>query len=309
MTDPNGASVKAAYPGMAVTVSGWKELPGAGDEVLQGTEANVKRALGNRVRKLEIEEELRDAEAINVRRQQEREERLREMSEPGSSGDVAVEDAAQGVEDERKELRLVVKADVSGSVEAVVGAMEGVRSKKATVKVISTGVGPVTESDVMMAKAVDGTPPLVLPDERAYIDVFAPAGMVVAFSVDAPRAVETIAAQNHVLVYSSSIIYRIMDEIKARLIALLPVIVEKKVTGEATVLQLFDIHLKGKKIKKIAGCRIANGLAEKAKGARIVRAGEIVHEGTYFSSFPCMPDSLLIRARSSLQASWTLYDI
>ncbi len=71
-----------------------------------------------------------------------------------------------------------------------------------------------------------------------------------------------------------------MEDVQQRVIALLPTIKETKVTGEATVLQLFDIHLKTKQLKKIAGCRVINGIVEKAKSARIVRDGSVIHEGT-----------------------------
>ncbi len=70
-----------------------------------------------------------------------------------------------------------------------------------------------------------------------------------------------------------------MDDVTARVIELLPPIIEKRVTGEAAVLQLFDIHLKGKKITQIGGCRVTTGVVEKSKLARVVRDGEVVHEG------------------------------
>ena len=104
-------------------------------------------------------------------------------------------------------------------------------------------------------------------------------GVVVAFSVNTPRPIESLAVGSGVPILSSTIIYRLMDDVKERVIALLPVTMEKKVTGEANVLQLFDIHLKGKKIMKVAGCRITNGLVEKNKMARLVRGGETIHEG------------------------------
>lgn len=72
-----------------------------------------------------------------------------------------------------------------------------------------------------------------------------------------------------------------MDEIRDRVIALLPVITETKVTGEATVLQLFDIQVKAKQTKKVAGCRVINGVLEKAKFARVVRDGTVIHEGIF----------------------------
>ncbi|KDQ60661.1 hypothetical protein JAAARDRAFT_124015 [Jaapia argillacea MUCL 33604] len=249
MTSTAGATIKSAVPGDAVTVSGWKELPTAGDEVLSGSEADVKKALANRIRKAEVESSLVDLEAINEHRRLEREKRGVEVE-----SDAPPEVVVQGP----KELRLVIKADVSGSAEAVVGAVQGIGNDKAVVKIISSGVGEVTESDIMMAKASGA--------------------MVVAFSVRIPRSVESTANQNHVPVYQTSIIYSLMDDIKQRIISLLPVTVEKRVTGEATVLQLFDIHLKGKQIKKIAGCRVVNGLVERGKLARVVRNGEVIHE-------------------------------
>ncbi|KAG2133839.1 hypothetical protein BD769DRAFT_1353689 [Suillus cothurnatus] len=252
MSDSSGAPVKAAYPGMAVTVSGWRSLPGAGDEVVQGSEGDVKKALANRVRKKEVETVLIDAEAINIARAAER-ERVRKEEDKS-------QDMKNTLDGGPKELRLVIKGDVSGSVEAAVGALEGIGNKKARVKVVSTGVGDVMESDVMMAKAAEG--------------------IIVAFSVNTPRSVESTAAQNHVPIYSSKIIYRIMDEVRDRVTALLPCTYETKVTGEATVLQLFDIQLKGKMTKKIAGCRVSNGTIEKSKGARVVRNGQVIYEGS-----------------------------
>jgi translation initiation factor IF-2 len=154
---------------------------------------------------------------------------------------------------------LVVKGDVSGSVEAVVGALQGIGNKDAVVKVVTTGVGDVSESDVMMAKAAEG--------------------MVVAFSVNTPRAVEGIAASNNIPLYSSTIIYRVMEEIRNRVIALLPPVIEQKVTGEANVLQLFDIHIKSRHTKQVAGCRVINGLVEMSRHGRVVRDGITIHEG------------------------------
>lgn len=159
LTSPAGQSVKEACPGDAVVVSGWKELPGAGDEVLSGTESEIKKALANRARKAEIETTLQDVDAINSSRREERERREEEQqakrNHPRGVQNGVVE-AEKPEEDGRKELRVFVKGDVSGSVEAVAGAIQGIGNHKASVKVIATGVGDVTESDVMHAKAVDG---------------------------------------------------------------------------------------------------------------------------------------------------------
>lgn len=79
----------------------------------------------------------------------------------------------------------------------------------------------------------------------------------------------------------SNVIYRLMDEVKAGVIDLLPRVIEKRVTGEAAVLQIFEIHLKAKQTMKVAGCRVTNGLVEKNKKARVLRNGETVHDGQH----------------------------
>ena len=152
MLDSSDKIVKAAYPGMAVTVTGWKSLPNAGDEVLQGTEANVKRALTNRERKVDLEATMEDLEAINDQRRLERDRREAEAAEKVSGKPIDHHQAEQGP----KELRLVVKGDVSGSVEAVVDALQCIGNKQARVKIVSSGVGDVTESDVLRAQAAQG---------------------------------------------------------------------------------------------------------------------------------------------------------
>jgi translation initiation factor IF-2 len=151
MTDSTSATVKTALPGMAVTVSGWKSLPKAGDEVLQGTEAEIKKAIANRLRKAEIESSLADVEAINSSRRQERVRRTLEL-EYGEDDKSLLPEENTGP----KELRLIIKADVSGSAEAAVGALQGIGNKEAVTRIISSGVGDISESDVMMAKAVGG---------------------------------------------------------------------------------------------------------------------------------------------------------
>ncbi|KAH7869691.1 initiation factor 2 [Lentinula edodes] len=253
MNDSNGKPVKVATPGMAVTVSGWKSLPTAGDDVLQGSETNIKKAIANRERKAEIDSSLADVEAINQTRRQEREKRELELQ---SGKDAAAAD--EQTEDGPKELRLIIKADVSGSAEAVVGALQGIGNDVATTKVISSGVGDITDTDVTLAQTAGG--------------------MIVAFNVNASKQVQVAAAQKNVIILSSGIIYKLMDDVQEHVIKLLPVIIEKKITGEAQVLQIFDIQAK-KQVVKVAGCRVTNGTVERSKQARVIRNGETVHEG------------------------------
>ncbi|KAJ3863882.1 hypothetical protein EV359DRAFT_42207 [Lentinula novae-zelandiae] len=253
MNDSTGKPVQIATPGMAVTVSGWKSLPTAGDDVLQGSETNIKKAIANRERKAEIDLSLADVEAINQSRRQDREKRELELQ---LGKDAAAAD--EQTEDGPKELRLIIKADVSGSAEAVVGALQGIGNDVATTKVISSGVGDITDTDVTLAQTAGG--------------------MIVAFNVNASKQVQVAAAQKNVIILSSGIIYKLMDDVQEHVIKLLPVIIEKKITGEAQVLQIFDIQAK-KQVVKVAGCRVTNGTVERSKQARVIRNGETVHEG------------------------------
>lgn len=89
-----------------------------------------------------------------------------------------------------------------------------------------------------------------------------------------------MANQHGIHVYTSNIIYSVLDHVKDRVIDLLPKILEKRVCGEANVIQTFDIQGKGKSIVKVAGCRVSNGVIEKDKRVRVLRNSQIVHEGT-----------------------------
>ncbi|KAG9318328.1 translation protein [Chiua virens] len=103
--------------------------------------------------------------------------------------------------------------------------------------------------------------------------------IIVAFSVGVPRAVRASASQNHVLIHTSNIIYRVIDDVRDRVISLLPCSYETKVTGEATMLQIFDIQIKGSS-KRIAGCRVTNGILQRSSPIRVLRGEAMVYEGS-----------------------------
>jgi len=152
MTDSTGSPVKTAIPGMAVTVSGWKELPGAGDEVLDGSEQDVKKAVANRQRKAEEHAMMVDIDAINIQRRLNREQREREDAD---------QQQLEITPETKKphELLLVIKGDVSGSVEALVSAVQPIGNESASVRIVHTGVGEVTDSDILLAKTSESEIP------------------------------------------------------------------------------------------------------------------------------------------------------
>lgn len=276
MTDSNGKVVKNAYPGMAITVAGWKEVPKAGDEVLQGKESDIKKAIVNRLKRLELASVVEDAEAINIQRREEKERRQHEQI-AAEAGSTVIAKPAVSLDGGPKQLCLVIKCDVTGSIEAVVGALEGIGNNKASVKIVRASVGDVVESDILFAKACEG----ILYFTYYIITLIKHCvGTIVAFSVTVPRPIQALATTNRVSILSSNVIYRLMEDVKERVVALLPPIIEHHVTGEATVAQLFDIHLKRKEILKVAGCKVTNGILEKNKKVRVIRDGKTIHEST-----------------------------
>ncbi|KAG8829277.1 hypothetical protein FRC17_006847 [Serendipita sp. 399] len=268
LTDSNGKSVKSVSPGSAVSISGWKDLPNAGDEVIQGTEDEIKRAVVNRKRNHDLASLVDDVNAINEKRRLERDQREQELKEAEDAlraGRVAKANVARLSEvdpqedDTVKTLRLLIKADVSGSSEAVAGALEGIGNDKAKTKIVQYSVGNVTEGDVALAKAAEAT--------------------IIAFGVQIPKSVVQIANMQSVPLISSNIIYRVMETVREKVAGLLPPIVEHRVVGEASVQQMFEIDLKGKKTLKVAGCRVTNGTLEKNKPIRLMRNGATIHDG------------------------------
>ncbi|WVQ94490.1 hypothetical protein IAU59_001569 [Kwoniella sp. CBS 9459] len=276
MQDDKGKAIREALPGTPVSITGWKELPSAGDELLEAVkgEDEAKKAVNNRKRDEERKRLMADVEQINAKR---REERLRleaeaaaaEAAENGVTGEGADGEAGaagRAKEDERKMLRLVIKADVSGTVEAVVGSLEHIGNKEAGVKIIHTGVGDVTESDVALAQASDAT--------------------VIGFNVSAARSIQTSARSSNVPLQLESVIYRLIDSVRSSVAGLLPPKIEYSVKGEASVIQLFEINVKRKLMKTIAGCRVNNGIIDRNQGVRVLRGkdeqGErkVVYEGT-----------------------------
>jgi translation initiation factor IF-2 len=104
-------------------------------------------------------------------------------------------------------------------------------------------------------------------------------GTVIAFSVPVPRSATVAAGMHNIPIFSSKIIYQVVEDVRQRVANLLPTEYEKRVSGEASVLQIFDLKLSGGRTKTIAGCRVTKGIVEKNKKAQVVRRGEVIHEG------------------------------
>ncbi|KAG0173060.1 hypothetical protein DFQ28_009980 [Apophysomyces sp. BC1034] len=285
MTDHTGRPVKEAPPGMPVKVIGWKDVPSAGDEMLQAPDENTaKTVIDNRVTRHQRDQQLRDLEVINEKRRQQRElleqERTVEKAyqkemmlfqrginstAPESLGkrlsavQAALREEEGDGQEEMREFRAVVKGDVSGTVEAVVDCLGGLQNKQIRVKVVQSGVGNITEGDVQLAAACEGH--------------------VIGFNVKADKKIKAEASRQGVEVRSYSVIYKLLEDVKEQLSDILPPIITTQVVGEASVLQLFDISVKGRETKAIAGCRVTNGTISRNGRVRVVRDKDTIWEG------------------------------
>ncbi|RIA84033.1 hypothetical protein C1645_785046 [Glomus cerebriforme] len=281
MTDEKSQIVKNALPGTPVKITGWKELPIAGDEVIQATDEELaKIVVANRELKRSRDQQLKDLEVINEKRRQRKQELETQranfrsfkkevwMFHQGLLKEYPI--AKQNINEEKpssdtnireiKELNVVVKADVSGTSEAVVDALHGLGNKEVRVNVVDSGVGDITESDIHMANIAKA--------------------IVLGFNVKADKKVQLQARVDNVDMKFFKVIYHLLDEVKEQLSKLLPPILEKHVTGEATILQIFRINVKGKEFKSVAGCRVTNGAIFKNQKVRILRNNNQIWEGS-----------------------------
>jgi translation initiation factor IF-2 len=163
--------------------------------------------------------------------------------------------AAKGA-GEAKFLPLVVKSDVQGSVEAIAAALSQLSTSEVKAQVLHAGVGGVTQSDIILARA-SGAP-------------------IIAFNVRATAEARDMAKRDGVEIRYYSIIYNIIDDIKAAMSGLLPPTLRENFLGYAEILEVFNIT----KVGKVAGCRITEGKVLRGNKVRLLRDNVVIHEGT-----------------------------
>jgi len=243
--DDRGEKVEEVPPGMPAEVQGFSGVPDAGDEFL-------------------VLEDERKAKQIAMMRQQ----KLREAGMARISR-VTLEKLYQQVRDGAvKELKMVLKADVHGSIEALAKALSELGTKDIKVSMIHAGLGEVSENDIMLASASDA--------------------IVVGFNVRANPKALALAEAEQVDVRYYDIIYNLLQDIHAALEGLLEPIVEEKVMGRAEVRQVFSIT----KVGTIAGCMVLDGKLERNSLARVVRKGKVVSEGGKINSLKRFKDDV-----------------
>jgi translation initiation factor IF-2 len=232
MTDDRGKQLSTAGPATPVEVLGLAELPAAGDVFYEVTDQRKAQEVAGARKKPGAPSA---APAAGLRG-------LDQLQALMQSGDV-------------QELRLVVKADVQGSVEALQGALADLGTEKVKVNVIHTGVGGITENDVMLASASDA--------------------IVLGFNVRPQGKASSTAKKEGVEIRTYNVIYEAIDDVKAAMKGLLAPKVVQADLGKAEVRQTFGIP----KVGTIAGCMVLEGKINRGARARLVRDGVVVWEG------------------------------
>ncbi len=234
MLDENGTPVKEAEPSKPVEVLGFQGTPEAGDRVAV------------------VENEARAREIVDYRQRQKREKATVNLA--GARG--SLEQMMNRLQESgRKEFPLVIKGDVQGSVEAIVGALEKLGTDEVAARVLHGAVGGITESDVTLASA-----------SRAPI---------IGFNVRANKQAREAAEQEGIEIRYYNIIYDLVDDIKAAMSGLLSPERRETFLGNAEILEVFNIS----KVGKVAGCRVTEGNVERGAEVRLIRDNVVIHEG------------------------------
>jgi translation initiation factor IF-2 len=234
LINDKGERIKEAAPSVPVEVLGLNGTPEAGDVL------NV------------VETEAQAREIAEYRESAAKEKR----ATAGAATTLDQLLAKAKADQTMSELPILVKADVQGSAEAIVQAMEKIGNDEVRVRVLHSGVGAITESDISLAEA-SGAP-------------------VIGFNVRANTSARNAANQKGVEIRYYSVIYDLVDDVKAAASGLLSAEVRENFIGYAQIKDVFKVT----KVGKVAGCLVTEGIARRSAGVRLLRDNVVVHEGT-----------------------------
>ena len=230
LKNDKGQNIVEAGPSMPVEVTGISEVPSAGDKFMA----------------FESEKQAKDIAASRALRAKEADSNFSGMS---------LDDLFGRIKEGQKEIKVVLKADVNGSLEAVRNALEKIDVEGVKVQVIRGGVGAITESDVVLASASDA--------------------IIIGFNVRAGSSTSDIAKQYNIEIKTYDIIYKVVEDMEKAMKGMLDPEFEEKVVGTAEIRQIFKFS----KIGLIAGCHVTSGVIKNNLKARIIRDDIIVYNG------------------------------
>ncbi|XP_030275144.1 translation initiation factor IF-2, mitochondrial [Sparus aurata] len=274
LLDENGRALTEAGPSAAVEVVGWKELPSAGEIILEvESEQRAREVVEWRTYEEEQQKLQEEQSVIELKQKQHLEEYKKEREGlthlswrqrksalyRANKGKFSVRPSEKMQRDEHN-LPLIIKGDMDGSVEAILNILDTYDAQQqCQMDVVHFGIGDVSENDVNMAQMFTGS--------------------IYGFNVGASKPIQQLAARCGVPLRLHTIIYKLIDELKDELSSKLPPHVSENVIGEATVLAMFDVSV-GKKKVPVAGCRIQKGQLDRRLKFRLIRGRDVLWEGS-----------------------------
>ncbi|MFM7637367.1 MAG: translation initiation factor IF-2 [Crocinitomicaceae bacterium] len=233
MHDEHGKALKEAGPAQPVSVLGINGAPNAGDKFNVLNDEKEAKSIAQKREQLYREQGLRTNKHIT----------LDEIGRRLAIGDF-------------KELNVIVKGDVDGSIEALSDALLNLSTEEIQVNIIHKGVGAITEADVNLASASDA--------------------IIIGFQVRPSQSARKLAENEQIDIRLYSVIYKAIEELKAAMEGMLSPDIEEQITGSAEIRETFDIT----KVGTIAGCYVLDGVIKRSAKVRVIRDGIVVHTGT-----------------------------
>lgn len=232
LLDDRGQPVDSAGPSMPVEVIGLSGVPIAGDEII---------ALADE----------KDARNVSMHRLQK--QRAKELAKTNRvSLDKLFEKMKEG---EVKDLNLILKADVQGSIEALTEALLKLSNEEVNIRIVHSGTGAITESDISLATVSNA--------------------IILGFNVRPSAKIQALASEEHVDMRFYNVIYNLIKDVKDAIVGMMKSTFEERILGRAEVREVFNIP----KVGAIAGCYVQDGKIQRGKSIRVVRDGIVVYEG------------------------------
>jgi translation initiation factor IF-2 len=234
LINDQGETIDEAGPSVPVEVLGFNGPPDAGDRIAV------------------VEHEARARQVTSYRAHQKRENAAASIS--GMRGSLE-QMMSQLKTTGRKDFPLIIKADVQGSLEAILGSLEKLGTEEVTARILHAGVGGISESDVTLAEGFSAA--------------------IIGFNVRAHKEAAAAAKRNGIEIRYYNIIYDLVDDVKKAMSGLLAPTLRETMLGNALILEVFNIS----KVGKVAGCRVTDGTVERGANVRLIRDNVVVHEG------------------------------
>jgi len=230
--DENGETLKDAGPSMPVEILGFSDVPLAGD-------------FFHVVEDLETAKKIAEHHLSKIKKK-----------EPSSPVHISLEDLFKKIEEgEVKELPVIIKADVQGSVEVLIDILPSLSTDEVKIKIIHQGTGNITESDVLLASASNS--------------------IILGYNIKPSQKILELAKKENVEIRSYNVIYQLTEDIKKAIIGLLEPVLKETYLGRAEIRRIFNIP----KVGLIAGCFVLDGKITRNAEIRVIRNKEVIHKG------------------------------